>query len=87
MYPTSPDDLQITINFSGGLAIAVPGEVMGLYTGWQKYGKVDWNLLLEPSVQLLYSGYPVSASLAGAVDDKEDEIRADPNLRYGEMKS
>ena len=66
---------------TGGLAVAVPGEVMGLYTGWLNYGRAEWPVLIEPTIKLLRNGYPVTSSLAGAAEQYEEEIRADPNLR------
>lgn len=39
---------------NGGLAIAVPGEIMGLYTAWERYGSnsLKWSDLVAPAAKL-----------------------------------
>jgi gamma-glutamyltranspeptidase len=39
---------------NGGLAIAVPGEIMGLYVAWERYGSnaLDWSDLVAPAAKL-----------------------------------
>ena len=38
--------------FTGGLAVAVPGEVAGSWAAHQAYGVLPWSRLLMPSVAL-----------------------------------
>ena len=49
-------------NFSlqGGLAVGIPGEVMGHWVAHQKYGKLPWKDLFTPTVKILREGIEVS---------------------------
>lgn len=51
-------------NHSGALSIGVPGTVAGLYLAHQKYGKLSWKELVQPSVDLARNGVPLSYTLA-----------------------
>ena len=48
---------------TGGLSVAVPGEVAGLWELHQKYGSLDWASLLEPVAKLCDDGHLVSRFL------------------------
>nr|XP_023018346.1 glutathione hydrolase 1 proenzyme-like [Leptinotarsa decemlineata] len=45
---------------SGPLAVGVPGELKGYWEAHQKFGKLPWNELIEPSIKLCESGYIMS---------------------------
>ena len=65
----------------GGLAIAVPGEVMGYWEAHQRFGKLPWADLFEPSIEIAEQGFTVGPALAKAIDSQSDRIMNDPNLR------
>lgn len=65
----------------GGLAIAVPGELKGLWEIHQAYGKLNWSELFEPNIKLCREGHEVSEYLASAMKDREKRILAEPSLR------
>ncbi|KAF8052940.1 hypothetical protein N665_1485s0009 [Sinapis alba] len=66
----------------GPLSVAVPGEVAGLYEAWTNNGRrVDWKLLVEPSIKLSRDGFVVGPHLAYALSTKEEMIRNDPGLK------
>jgi gamma-glutamyltranspeptidase / glutathione hydrolase len=46
---------------NGHKAVAVPGTIAGLAELHQRYGKLPWQQLVEPSVQLAQQGFPVTA--------------------------
>ena len=64
------------------MAIAVPGEVRGLYTVWKKYGKLPWATLVEPSIKLARYGFPLPPPVEVAMTRSIKKIKADPGLRY-----
>ncbi|ELT90575.1 hypothetical protein CAPTEDRAFT_194162 [Capitella teleta] len=47
-----------------GLAIAVPGEIAGLYEAWKMFGRVEWAQLIQPTITLCEEGFEVVKSLA-----------------------
>lgn len=57
MYDENPLLAQI-----GGLAVAVPGELRGLYELYRLHGlkKVSWAQILEPIIELNEAGWPAS---------------------------
>ena len=48
----------------GGLAIAVPGQVKGLHHLHQKFGKLGWDKILQPTIDLAKNGYATSEHLS-----------------------
>lgn len=65
----------------GGLAIGVPGEIRGFWMAHQRYGKLPWARLFEPSIRLASEGFPVSAHLAKRIQAVQDSLARDPALR------
>lgn len=51
---------------SGGLAVGVPGELLGLYTAWQMFGRLPWAALVQPAVDYAH-GFSVGRWLASAI--------------------
>ncbi|XP_066914328.1 glutathione hydrolase 1 proenzyme-like [Clytia hemisphaerica] len=67
----------------GGAAVGVPGELRGLKKAHEKYGKLTWAELIQPSIDLAEEGtvigkhmgkYLKSSSSTGA------KVKADPGL-------
>lgn len=73
-----PDDLS---SLEGGLAIAVPTELKGLYVLHKKYGKLKWEEVVQPVIELAESGYRVTHYLASIFEDRGDKIKAKPLFR------
>ena len=55
----------------GYKAIAVPGTVAGLLKAHEVYGTMDLIQLIQPTVELLKKGVPVTEDLYGAIQDTE----------------
>ncbi|CAK9822860.1 Glutathione hydrolase 1 proenzyme [Anthophora retusa] len=64
----------------GGLAVAVPGEVRGYWEAHQKYGKLPWSDLFEPTISLCATGSRVTKYLSSYLISKEPLIRAEKSL-------
>ena len=68
--------------FPGGLAIAVPGEVRGQYQAWKEHGRLSWEDLVQPAIDLARNGFPISHVLADALNkDMVEKIKKDKGLR------
>jgi gamma-glutamyltranspeptidase / glutathione hydrolase / leukotriene-C4 hydrolase len=58
MFKDNPKAAQI-----GGLAVGVPGEVLGLQEAHSRWGSLPWKSLVQPSVELA-QGWRVDTELA-----------------------
>lgn len=67
----------------GWKAMAVPGELHGLRTEFERFGSgaVSWATLLQPTIDLLEEGYPTSHAFAKALNQNEQQIRNEPTMR------
>ncbi|XP_064461236.1 scoloptoxin SSD14-like isoform X2 [Ornithodoros turicata] len=66
---------------SGPLSVAVPGELKAYWTAHQKYGKLNWSSLIDPTVHLCRNGFPVGYHLAATLKDLRQEVLNEPTLR------
>lgn len=64
----------------GATAIAVPGELKGYWELHQKYGKLPWKRLFEPTIDLCKSGVPITNFVWKAMLEMELFIQEDPAL-------
>lgn len=65
---------------TGGLSIAVPGEVRGSYTAWKEFGKLPWKDLIAPTVNWLKNGFEVSFKLGYFIKRSENLVRREPEF-------
>lgn len=65
----------------GGLAVAVPGEIKGYWAMHQRYGKLDWKLLIQPTIDLCRKGHLVSGYLDRIIKPRQQKIYSIPSLR------
>ncbi|KAF3906491.1 Gamma-glutamyltransferase [Dactylellina cionopaga] len=61
----------------GGLAVGIPGEVMGYWTAWNMYGRVPWKELFEPSIKICEEGARVTPHLRGVMEESKWLLKAD----------
>ncbi|XP_076817175.1 glutathione hydrolase 1 proenzyme-like isoform X2 [Clavelina lepadiformis] len=51
----------------GTLAVAVPGQIAGFWEAHQRFGKLPWKDLFEPSIKIAEKGYVVGTAHAEAI--------------------
>ncbi len=64
MFVNKSDDASTV----GGLAIATPGQVAGLYEAWKRFGSLPWASLVTPTEEILRKGFRVPISLSNAIN-------------------
>lgn len=74
-----PDNLS---SLEGGLAIAVPGELKGLYLLHKRYGKLSWQEVVEPAIRVAENGYKVSKYLAQIFTERGERIKSKQFFKY-----
>jgi gamma-glutamyltranspeptidase / glutathione hydrolase / leukotriene-C4 hydrolase len=62
------------------LLVAVPGELKGYWELHQKYGKLPWRELVEPTIELCRYGHEVSGYLARILSTRAERIHSEPTL-------
>ncbi|KAF6010539.1 hypothetical protein HII12_002780 [Brettanomyces bruxellensis] len=71
----------------GGLAVAIPGELRGLYTLYKSHGSgnLSWSELVSPVAELARSGWNATQLLPGALSSQTEALklyRKDWNFVY-----
>jgi gamma-glutamyltranspeptidase/glutathione hydrolase len=74
MYLDSLGQPIVDRSLYGTLAAGVPGSVAGMYEAHQKYGKLTWAELIEPSVLLAQNGFKVTEKQARELNELHDEF-------------
>ena len=55
----------------GGLSVAVPSELRGLEMAWKRWGRLKWQELFQPAINLSRNGFPVSPDIKRAIGYKK----------------
>ena len=67
------------------LQIGVFGEIAGYYAAWERYGRVRWVDLFEPTIDLCDHGFIVAPALGRVLSNKTFQARAkrnEGNMRF-----
>lgn len=79
MFLTADGIADLDRSQTGGLAVAVPGMVRGLWELHARHGRLPWPRLLADAEWLAREGFPVTGPLLARI--REDEPRLSPALR------
>lgn len=69
------------------LGAGIPGTVAGLWHVHQKYGKLPWQRLVQPAIDLAAKGILVSEDFAYALEVRRDRLSRDPAAAKALYKS
>lgn len=64
----------------GGKAIAVPGELLGLYKAHKAWGKLDWSVVVNPAIEVAENA-KVGKFLALKLRQMNETIFSSPSLK------
>lgn len=64
-----------------GLTVAVPGEIRGYWELHQKYGKLPWKDLFQPTIEMCHQGIPVSSHLVKTLGNMKDKVDFAPSIK------
>lgn len=63
------------------LSSGTPGTVHGMYNIHKKFGKLPWDELLEPSIELALEGFKVTNELAEALENEKVKLGKSNNTK------
>ena len=64
-----------SLSLTGGLAIAVPGEVAGLLQAHKRFGSLPLAVLVAPAIRLATEGFPIDATLRFAIERQSNGMK------------
>lgn len=67
---------------AGAWAAGVPGTVRGLGLAHARWGKRAWADLVEPAARLAREGFPISADLAGSLNNQLSEHKTTKTIHH-----
>lgn len=65
----------------GGKAVAVPGEIKGIWELHQKHGSLPWSDLIQPNIDLCREGIYVTSYFARILTSYERGIKSEKSMR------
>lgn len=74
------EDMYVNQTVTGPLAIAVPGELKGYWELHQRFGKLPWAALIDPTIELCRRGHVVTGYLARILAGREELIKSTLSL-------
>lgn len=86
MYLDSIGNPITELSLTGHLASGVPGSVAGMWTAHEKYGKLDWEILLEPAINLAENGFKITERQTNELNENDSAFKA-LNTNYGYLIS
>jgi gamma-glutamyltranspeptidase/glutathione hydrolase len=74
MYLDKEGNAQTQLSLAGHLAVGVPGSVDGMIELHKKYGKLTWQDLLQPAIDLAANGFPITQNEANYLNKHQDDF-------------
>jgi gamma-glutamyltranspeptidase/glutathione hydrolase len=65
-------------NVHGPLAVGVPGQLAGIGALWERWGRLEWAEIVQPSLDLLADGFAFGEALSRSIGNLEAVIRRYP---------
>lgn len=81
MYLDRQGNPRPMLSREGGLAVATPGLVKGLWEIHRRWGKLPWSKTLGPAIRLAEKGFPLYPHLQNAITHRQDLLKKDPSAR------
>jgi len=75
------------LNFAGGEATGVPGEILGYHVAWLQFGRLPWKRLFEPTISFCRRGFTVGRAMAQRIQYLLDKMEFSPSLRSEHVTS
>jgi len=66
MYLDENGDIRNNSNHASILAVGVPGTVAGMELAHERFGSLEWSVLLQPAIDIARDGMPISWQLHDA---------------------
>ena len=83
MYLDSAGNVITDKSLYGHLAVGVPGSVDGMVKAHQKYGKLKWATLIQPSIDLAGNGFAITKMQANELNlNAKELIKYNPGKEY-----
>ncbi|WP_188506851.1 gamma-glutamyltransferase [Parapedobacter pyrenivorans] len=74
MYLDEHGNPIVDLSLRGQLASGVPGAVDGMVKAHQRYGKLDWSILLQPAIHLARNGFAITAMQAQELNGRKESF-------------
>jgi len=78
MYLDENNDVIQNVSTSGYMAIGVPGTVAGLYRAHEKFGMLNWEVLVQPAIDLALNGFIVDRFLEKSLEENLGDFKPFP---------
>jgi len=62
--------------------VAVPGELAGLWEAHQRYGRLPWRRLVEPSIQLAQEGLATSQHMSKYLAPRSKRLKKEASMSH-----
>src|SRR5690606_5537445 len=75
MYLDADGNPIVDLSLRGQLASGVPGSVDGMVKAHDRYGQLDWAVLLQPAIRLAQQGFAITEMQAGELNHRKKDCK------------